>query len=167
MNPRFLEGATWGFPGEPVAHIETHAAHVFLVSSWAFKVKKAIVLPYLDFSTLERRRAVLARELEVNRRFAPQIYDRVIEVEGEPVLVMHRFDNGSVFRQLIGTEQRTRVLFHLAPGIGRVAASDDQRCTAFGALAIERGLALRGIGWGALHREQGGARGLKRCPVDR
>jgi aminoglycoside phosphotransferase family enzyme/predicted kinase len=93
VNPRFLEGETWGFPETPVEHIETHAAHVFLCGDRAFKIKKNIRLPYLDFSTLELRRAVLERELAVNRAFAPELYVSVIEVEGEPVLVMKRFDS--------------------------------------------------------------------------
>ena len=48
-------------------------------------------LPYLDFSDREKRRAVLAAELEINRLFTPDIYLDVSEVRGEPVLVMRRF----------------------------------------------------------------------------
>ena len=87
----FLRGETWGFPGEAVEHIETHAAHVFLVSDRAFKIKKDVLLPYLDFSSIEKRREALQAELEINRLFTPDIYLRVNEVLGEPVLVMRRF----------------------------------------------------------------------------
>jgi aminoglycoside phosphotransferase family enzyme/predicted kinase len=87
----FLKGETWGFPGEAVEHIETHAAHVFLVSDRAFKVKKDVKLPYLDFSSLGKRRESLQAELEINRLFTPDLYLRVDEVLGEPVLVMRRF----------------------------------------------------------------------------
>jgi uncharacterized protein len=87
----FLKGDTWGFHGSPVEHVETHAAHVFLVGNRAFKIKKSIKLPYLDFSTRERRRAVLENELRINRAFAPNLYLQVAEVLGEPVLVMRRF----------------------------------------------------------------------------
>ncbi len=96
MNPLFLKGETWGFPGAAVESIETHAAHVFLVAGRAFKIKKPVKLPYLDFSSLERRREVLAQELAINRIYAPAIYREVIEVEGEPVLVMNRFDRHDV-----------------------------------------------------------------------
>ena len=92
VNPRFLKGEIWGSPGAPVEHIETHAAHVFLCGDRAFKIKKAIKLPYLDFSTVELRRAVLEHELAINRAFAPELYLAVVEKEGEPVLVMKRFD---------------------------------------------------------------------------
>ncbi len=53
----------WGFPGSPVEHAETRAAHVFLCGDRAFKIKKAVKLPYLDFSTVALRRAVLEHEL--------------------------------------------------------------------------------------------------------
>jgi aminoglycoside phosphotransferase family enzyme/predicted kinase len=96
MNPAFLKGATWGAPGAAVDHIETHAAHVFLVEGFAYKVKKAVKLPYLDFSTLEQRRAVIAREFEINRALTPGIYLDVIEVAGEPVLKMRRFANADI-----------------------------------------------------------------------
>lgn len=93
FDPEFLKGETWGFNGAPVEHVETHAAHVFLVADRAFKVKKDVSLPYLDFSSREKRRAVLEHELAVNTRHAPALYREVIEVRGEPVLVMNRFDS--------------------------------------------------------------------------
>lgn len=59
---------------ERVDVIETHAARIFLVGAHAIKVKKHVRLPYLDFTTLARREAVLARELELNQPAAPDIY---------------------------------------------------------------------------------------------
>ena len=91
FDQAYLKGSTWGLPGASVEHVETHVAHVFLVADRAFKIKKDVKLPYLDFSTLERRRAVLEDELEINKPFAPMIYREVIEVLGEPVLAMNRF----------------------------------------------------------------------------
>jgi aminoglycoside phosphotransferase family enzyme/predicted kinase len=91
FDAAFLKGETWGFPGEPVEHVETHAAHVFLVRDRAFKIKKDVKLPYLDFSDKAKRQQVLAEELEINRVFAPDLYLRTDEVRGEPVLVMRRF----------------------------------------------------------------------------
>jgi hypothetical protein len=99
MNPKFLRGETWGLPGGTVEVIETHAAYVFLAGAFAFKMKKAVRLPYLDFSTLEKRRSVIDREFEINRALAPSVYVGVIEVDGEPVLKMNRFDNGALLAQ--------------------------------------------------------------------
>lgn len=96
VNPRFFKGDVWGFPGATVEHVETHAAHVFLCGDRAFKIKKDVKFPYLDFSTVELRRAVLERELAINRTFAPDLYVTLIEKEGEPVLVMKRFDAKSM-----------------------------------------------------------------------
>lgn len=59
---------------ESVALIETHCARVFLAGNEALKVKKRVRLPFLDFTTLEARRAACSREMELNRRYAPGIY---------------------------------------------------------------------------------------------
>lgn len=62
-------------PGaERVERFETHGNLVFLASSDAWKVKRAIRFSYMDFSTLEKRRAACEREVEVNRRFSPDLY---------------------------------------------------------------------------------------------
>jgi aminoglycoside phosphotransferase family enzyme/predicted kinase len=58
----------------PVERIETHAAIVFLAGAHAFKLKKAVHYPYLDFSSVEKREAVCRAELELNRRTAPELY---------------------------------------------------------------------------------------------
>ena len=60
--------------GGPVDRFETHANLVFLAGSDAWKIKRAVRFPYLDFSTLERRHAACLRKVEVNRRFAPELY---------------------------------------------------------------------------------------------
>ena len=74
------------YPGAPseVGVIETHAARVFLAGDKAFKIKKPVKLPFLDFSTLERRRDALARELEINRPHAPEIYLRLVPITRGP-----------------------------------------------------------------------------------
>ncbi len=59
-----------------VSHIGTHAALVFLAGDRAYKLKRAVKLPYLDFSTLELRRVALHRELEVNSQATPELYLR-------------------------------------------------------------------------------------------
>jgi uncharacterized protein len=63
-----------------VSQIETHAAIVFLAGEFAYKLKRAIKLPYLDFSTIEKRHAALQRELEINARAAPGLYLSVLPV---------------------------------------------------------------------------------------
>jgi aminoglycoside phosphotransferase family enzyme/predicted kinase len=70
-----------------VSHVDrydTHAAAVFLAGRLALKVKRAVRFPFLDYSTLAKRKAACLAELEVNRRFAPQLYRRVVPVTREP-----------------------------------------------------------------------------------
>lgn len=93
--------------GAEVHRCDTHAAAVFLAGDFALKVKRAVRFPFLDYSTLEKRRIACAAELEVNRRFAPQLYRRIVPITrgkdgrlaldggGEPVewaVEMTRFD---------------------------------------------------------------------------
>ena len=60
--------------------IDTHASIVFLGRSRVLKIKRAVRLPFLDYSTLARRRRACEQELEINRPFAPQIYQRVLPI---------------------------------------------------------------------------------------
>ena len=59
---------------ERVEIIETHASLVFLAADRAYKLKRAVKYPYLDFSTVERRRQACEAELALNRRTAPEMY---------------------------------------------------------------------------------------------
>ncbi len=60
--------------GTPVQRIDTHGAAVFLAGDDAYKVKRAVRYPFLDFSTLEKRKAACETEIAVNRGNAPGIY---------------------------------------------------------------------------------------------
>ncbi len=57
-----------------VEFIETHISWVVLRESDVFKLKKPVELGFLDFSTLELRKAACEREVELNRRLAPDVY---------------------------------------------------------------------------------------------
>ena len=63
----------------PVERVDTHISHVFLAGERALKLKRAVKLPYLDFSTPEKRRAACETELAINRRTAPGLYLEVAE----------------------------------------------------------------------------------------
>jgi aminoglycoside phosphotransferase family enzyme/predicted kinase len=64
--------------------VETHISWVFLVTSRVYKVKKPVNLEFLDFTTLERRRAACEDEVRLNRRLAPDVYEGVVELRGTP-----------------------------------------------------------------------------------
>ena len=54
--------------------VETHASLVFLAGRYAYKLKRAVKYPYLDFSTVALRLAACTAELKLNRRTAPSLY---------------------------------------------------------------------------------------------
>lgn len=110
---QFLETAS--DTGSPVTRVDTHAAIVFLSGERALKIKRAVRLPFLDFSTLERRKAACEAELAVNQPLAPAIYRRVVPITreqdstlriggtGEPVewaIEMARFDENATLDKL-------------------------------------------------------------------
>jgi uncharacterized protein len=59
---------------------ETHISWVFLAGELAYKVKKPLVLAFLDYGTLERRHEMCRAEVELNRRLAPRIYLAVVGI---------------------------------------------------------------------------------------
>jgi aminoglycoside phosphotransferase family enzyme/predicted kinase len=69
--------------GVPVRRIDTHISAVFLAGERAYKVKRAVRFPFLDFSTLEKRRAACEAEIEANRPFAPDLYRAVLAITRE------------------------------------------------------------------------------------
>lgn len=71
-----------GHPG--VTRIDTHGATVFLDGKRALKIKRAVRFPFLDYSTLEKRKAACEEEIKINRPLAPQIYHRVVAITEEP-----------------------------------------------------------------------------------
>lgn len=68
---------------QPYAQVaETHSAVVFLAGDRAYKLKKPVDLGFLDFSTARARAAACAREVRLNRRYAPDVYLGVAEIRG-------------------------------------------------------------------------------------
>ena len=71
-------------PVDRVNVIETHISWVFLAGDYAYKVKKPVKLPFVDFATLESRRFYCQEELRLNRRAAPRVYLDVVPIAGDP-----------------------------------------------------------------------------------
>ena len=107
--------ATFGLSNARVDRIDTHAASVFLAGDRAYKIKRAVRYPYLDFSTVEQRAEACERELSLNRRSAPNLYletrpivrdeTGTLRFDGrgdvvEWVLVMRRFDQDCLFDRM-------------------------------------------------------------------
>jgi uncharacterized protein len=112
---------------------ETHSAWVVLAGPYAYKLKKPVNLGFLDFTTIERRRADCEEELRLNRRFSPDVYLGVVEVtldrgrfrvggasgSGEPAVWMRRLPEQGMLPNLLA---RGDVDSRLARRIGRTLA---------------------------------------------
>ncbi|MBT5658608.1 MAG: hypothetical protein HOJ02_00480, partial [Rhodospirillaceae bacterium] len=99
--------SSYGAGVQDVERLDTHISAIFLAGDHVYKLKKAVKFPYLDFSTLELRQRYCAAELAVNKRTAPDLYERILAVTRQPdgafelggkgevvdwLVVMHRFD---------------------------------------------------------------------------
>lgn len=71
-------------PASHVELVETHISWVLLAGAFAYKIKKPVTLPFLDFSTLMLRKTYCETELRLNRRFAPALYLGVVAISGTP-----------------------------------------------------------------------------------
>jgi aminoglycoside phosphotransferase family enzyme/predicted kinase len=118
--------ASYGLPSGAVTRVDTHGAIVFLAGDTAYKVKRAVAFPYMDFSTLERRHRFCLREREINSRTAPGLYravravgrgpeglrlaaesDRVGAEAVEWVLEMRRFEQRDLLSEMAGDGRLT------------------------------------------------------------
>jgi uncharacterized protein len=114
---RALVGALQRALGPDTERIETHISTLLLAGEFAYKLRKPLVLGFLDFSSAARRRVDCEEELRLNRRTAPQLYLDVLPVfgpaaqarmgradePGEPIdwlLRMRRFDNDGLLDRL-------------------------------------------------------------------
>src|SRR6478736_2182022 len=79
-----LAPAAYPHPVEDVQLVETHISWVFLAGPYAYKVKKPVRLPFVDFSSLAAREFFCREELRLNRRFAAGIYLDVVPIAGTP-----------------------------------------------------------------------------------
>lgn len=89
-----LDPSRYSHPTGPAGSIElmeTHISWVLLAGESAYKLKKPVVLPFLDYGTLDKRRACCEAELRINRRYAPDTYLEVVDFDGEPAVRMRRF----------------------------------------------------------------------------
>jgi uncharacterized protein len=152
MPHRDLQQAVFALMGDPSTHggskvrrIDTHAAVVFLAGERAYKVKRAVKFPFLDYSSADKRRAACEAEIDVNRRFAPTIYLRVVPITREPngrlaldgsgtpvewAVEMRRFDEDATLDRLA---EHGRIDVSLAGTLARVVAAAHAKAPAIAA----------------------------------
>lgn len=129
-----LRPEAYDHPTDALRLHETHSSWVVLAGPYAYKLKKPVNLGFLDFTTVERRRADCEEELRLNRRFSPDVYLGIVEITdqsgryhvsggatgaGEPAVWMRRLpEEGMLPAMLARGEGDAR----LARRIGRTLA---------------------------------------------
>jgi aminoglycoside phosphotransferase family enzyme len=138
-------------PGR-VELVQTHISFVFLTKNYVYKVKKAVNLGFLDFTTLEKRRFFCEKELELNRRLCRDMYLEVVPInrsngikikgEGETVeyaVKMKRMPQESMMNKLL---EENKVDTKLIDRIAKIVAEfhlkveTNRRISELGSLAV-------------------------------
>jgi len=138
-------------PGQ-IELAQTHISFVFLTRNFVYKVKKAVDLGFLDFTTLEKRRFFCEKELELNRRLCGDMYlevapinrSNVIKIKGEGETVeyavkMKRMPQERMMNQLL---EENKVDSKLIDKIAKIIADfhskaeTNRRIREFGSLSI-------------------------------
>jgi len=131
---------------------QTHISFVFLTRNFVYKVKKAVDLGFLDFTTLEKRRFFCEKELELNRRLCEDMYLEVVPInksniikikgEGKPIeyaVKMKRMPQEKMMNKLL---EENKVNSKLIDEIAKIIAEfhskaeTNRRISEFGSLAI-------------------------------
>ncbi len=149
-------GESYGLPGHAVERIETHCSIVFLVGENAYKLKRPIAFSALDYTSVERREAACRREVELNRRTAPDLYLGVRAIRRDSggkltfegidsvvdwVVAMRRFDQSDLFDHLAEENRLTPDLARaLAEEIVRFHAGAETTQAHGGALGLRQAI---------------------------
>ena len=69
--------------GHPVHCFDTHISWVLVAGDHAYKIKKAVIMDFMDSSTLAARRHLCEEEVRLNRRLSPELYLDVVKISGD------------------------------------------------------------------------------------
>lgn len=135
----FRDPGNYDHPVDDVVHRQTHVSHLFFAGDYVYKLKKPVNMGFLDFSTIEKRRAAAIAELELNRRVAPDVYLDLAAVHRdesgrlsfsapalveEVAVVMKRLPEEQRLSKLIESGSVNPELMH---GLGRLVAEFHKR----------------------------------------
>lgn len=84
MVGALTDPACYPHPVTAVAVIETHISFVLLTGLFAYKIKKAVNLGFVDYTTLALRRFFCSEDLRLNGRLAPGLYLETVAICGSP-----------------------------------------------------------------------------------
>lgn len=153
--------------GEPFAEVmETHAAVVYFADGYAFKLKKPVNFGFLDFRSPQAREAACVREVELNRRLAPDVYLGVAELRDpsgqliDHLVMMRRMPAGRRLSTLVrAREPVTGALREVARQLAVLHAASPQRTE-----IVEQG--SRDALWRRWEANLSEARALTGSPLD-
>ncbi len=100
-----MSDTTW-----PAAVAETHVSILFLVGDRVYKLKKPVRTGFLDHTSRSAREAVCHREVELNRRMAPDVYLGVADIRGpdgeicDHLVVMQRMPEDARLSTLLSSD---------------------------------------------------------------
>ncbi len=149
---RFLADPKTHGLGEPVKRVDTAGAVVFLAGPDVYKVKRAVKFPFMDLSTLDKRREACEAEIAVNRASAPDLYLAALPIvrqgetfavggDGEPVewaVHMRRFDENATLDRIADREGvADAIMDKLALAVRRSHARAPLKVAARAAHALE------------------------------
>jgi uncharacterized protein len=118
---------------EPIKRIDTRGAAVFLAGDDVYKIKRAVRLPFMDFSTLDKRRLACECELAVNKANAPNLYLGAVPISkacsGSGTIIewavhMRRFDEN---RTLDCLSERNELNFEIINELANVVVASHGR----------------------------------------
>ncbi len=75
-----LDPSTYPHNPRGVELAQTQMSFIFLTGDYVYKVKKAVDLGYLDYTSLERRQFFCHQEVKLNRRLCPDVYLGVVPI---------------------------------------------------------------------------------------
>ncbi|MEK7281920.1 MAG: AAA family ATPase, partial [Chloroflexota bacterium] len=147
-----LRPQTYPHPTQKIELRQTQMSFVLLTGDYAYKIKKAVDLGYLDYTTLEKRRFFCRQEVKLNRRLCRGVYLGVVPIRSyrnrvtlgkkgkilEYAVKMRQLDDGENLDQLLAQDQVTpammsRLARKMARFHARAATSPD--ISRFGDLA--------------------------------
>lgn len=105
----------------PIVLHETHISWVFLAGDFAYKIKKPILNPFLDYSSLSKRHHACEEEIRLGKRYAKDLYLAVVPIsldagrvtvngKGQPIefaVQLRRFEENSLMRNRLEANQVT------------------------------------------------------------
>lgn len=130
--------ARFPHPVAAIEVVETHISWVILTGDYAYKIKKAVELGFLDFTTLARREHFCREEVRLNRRLAPDWYLDVVPITGrvespgvggadaplEWAVQMREFERGAELARLLPTGAVTgEIIDEVADAVARFHAT--------------------------------------------